>query len=223
MPGSRAVTAAVVAVIALPLIWVGGLAPDGPPDPLGAGGAPQPVPVAEEAPVPEPGVRGTDPGSAAGPGYDPDPGSEADDRDRGAAGGLAPAGAPPGPRDGAEGPGGVGGVRCGPPVTAPVGVEARACVVTDREGTRARVSHRNDDGRPLRVELSLTRPDGQVVTRVCAFAEPHPTGWCETPAQPHAAVGSAGTAARSGWSATAELLPIDGEVPLLRARGADEP
>ncbi|MBB0247444.1 hypothetical protein FNQ90_25805 [Streptomyces alkaliphilus] len=98
-----------------------------------------------------------------------------------------------------------------------------ACVVTDREGTRARVSHRNDDGRPLRVELSLTRPDGRVVTRVCAFPEPHSTGWCETPAQPHAAVGSAGTGTRPGWSTTAELLPMDGDVPLLRARGADEP
>ncbi|MCE7080414.1 hypothetical protein [Streptomyces sp. ST2-7A] len=241
MPASRAVTATVAAVIALPLIWVGGLTSAGPVGSSGADGVPVPVPAADDVLPPPPGsvsepvpveavpaeaVTGPDvgaytdaPDTADAPdSVDPPVPADSGAEDApGAAGGLAPAGAPPGGRARSA------GVRCGPPVTAPVGLEARACVVTDREGTRARVSHRNDDGRALRVELSLTRPDGRVVTRVCAFPDRLTTGWCETPAQPHVAVGSAGTGVRRGWSATAELLPADGEVPLLRARGADEP
>ncbi|NJP64944.1 hypothetical protein [Streptomyces spiramenti] len=102
--------------------------------------------------------------------------------------------------------------ECGPAMSAPRGVEARTCVVTEGTDTWARVYYRNGSGEPLRGELTVRDPGGGSVEVHCDVPATEARGICETPRAPTV---DDSTAAR--YSATAELAAPGTDSTLLRA------
>ncbi|MEV5873953.1 hypothetical protein AB0L75_06905 [Streptomyces sp. NPDC052101] len=73
--------------------------------------------------------------------------------------------------------------RCGPQLTAPDGLEAQTCVLTQGADTWARTYYRNATGQPLDSMLSLMGPDGRSVQMHCVTNEDDEPATCETPRQ----------------------------------------
>ncbi|TWV29509.1 hypothetical protein FRZ03_37795 [Streptomyces misionensis] len=71
--------------------------------------------------------------------------------------------------------------RCGPQLTAPAGVEAQTCVLTQGADTWARTYYRNATGSPLDAELSLMGPRGRTVRTRCETGADDEPATCETP------------------------------------------
>ncbi|MFX4291870.1 hypothetical protein [Streptomyces bohaiensis] len=101
---------------------------------------------------------------------------------------------------------------CGPAISAPEGVEARTCLVTEGADTWARVYYRNGSGEPLRGGLTVHDPAGGTVEVRCEVPATAARGVCETPRVP-----TVDDSAVSFYSATAELAAPGAEGDPLRA------
>ncbi|MFH8404502.1 hypothetical protein ACH4FX_06965 [Streptomyces sp. NPDC018019] len=90
-------------------------------------------------------------------------------------------------------------------------MEAQTCVLTEGGRSWARTYYRNTSGAPLRVVLTLLRPDGRTVQAYCDVSAGDEPGTCETPREPTAGGGAA------PYSAVAEVADAQGERKLLRS------
>ncbi|WP_369208150.1 hypothetical protein [Streptomyces sp. PU-14G] len=104
---------------------------------------------------------------------------------------------------------------CGPEITSPEGVEARACVLTEGEQTWARAYYRNSTRGALPAVLTLRGPDGRTTRVRCTMAAAAGRGVCETPRGNGEERG--GARAHGAYSAVAEVASADGKRRLLRA------
>ncbi|MGY1436719.1 hypothetical protein [Streptomyces reniochalinae] len=104
---------------------------------------------------------------------------------------------------------------CGPEITSPEGVEARACVLTEGEETWARAYYRNSTRGALPAVLTLRGPDGRTTRVRCTVAAAAGRGVCETPRGDGEERGKA--RAHETYSAVAEVASADGRRRLLRA------
>ncbi|MDV9178801.1 hypothetical protein R6V09_52855 [Streptomyces sp. W16] len=71
--------------------------------------------------------------------------------------------------------------RCGPELSAPDGIEAQTCVMTQGEDTWARTYYRNATGDDLDAVLSLMGPADRTVQMHCAVSAEDEPSLCETP------------------------------------------
>lgn len=104
--------------------------------------------------------------------------------------------------------------RCGPELTAPEGVEAQTCVLTQGEDTWARTYYRNTTGDALEAMLSLMAPGGRTVQLKCAVGVPDEPASCETPRERT-------WGELDGYTAVAEFARGGGEGPLLLRAGSN--
>ncbi|MEU5833941.1 hypothetical protein ABZ820_09650 [Streptomyces diacarni] len=104
---------------------------------------------------------------------------------------------------------------CGPEITSPEGVEARACVVSEGEETWARAYYRNTTRGALPALLTLRGPEGRTTRVRCTMAAAAGRGVCETPRGDGEERGKA--QAHETYSAVAEVVSADGRRRLLRA------
>ncbi|NJQ05488.1 hypothetical protein [Streptomyces lonarensis] len=205
---TTAVASAVALALALPLAFAKSTTQH-----VDSPAAPPPAAAGTES-----GATGEDKdGSPAQPGSGSEPAPGHGDRHG------APGGAPDGPdgadgADGADGPEHPGGASraadtdCGPAISAPEGVEARTCLVTEGADTWARVYYRNGSGEPLRGELTVHDPAGGTVEVRCDVPATEARGVCETPRVP-----TVDDSTASFYSATAELTGPGADGALLRA------
>lgn len=98
--------------------------------------------------------------------------------------------------------------RCGPELTAPGGVEAQTCVMTQGADTWARTYYRNATGADLESVLSLMGPHGRTVQTHCAADAADEPATCETPRE-HT------RGALDAYTAVTEFAARDGDGPLL--------
>ncbi|MFE4084639.1 hypothetical protein [Streptomyces sp. YIM B13502] len=73
------------------------------------------------------------------------------------------------------------GLRCGPALSSPDGVEAQTCVAVQGEDVWARTYYRNTTGASLDAALSLLGPDGHSVRSRCVAGAGDDPSLCETP------------------------------------------
>ncbi|MFJ7102694.1 hypothetical protein [Streptomyces albogriseolus] len=73
------------------------------------------------------------------------------------------------------------GLRCGPALSSPDGVEAQTCVAVHGEDVWARTYYRNTTGASLDAALSLLGPDGHSVRNRCLAGAGDDPSLCETP------------------------------------------
>ncbi len=106
---------------------------------------------------------------------------------------------------------------CGPELTAPVGVEARTCVLTDGRGTWARTYYRNTSGIPLAAAVTLTRPGDRTLVIHCALPAADGPGVCQTPRATASSDTAGGRAATRKYEATARIASPSGGRLVLRA------
>ncbi|MDN3023795.1 hypothetical protein [Streptomyces sp. S.PB5] len=104
--------------------------------------------------------------------------------------------------------------RCGPELTAPEGIEAQTCVLTQGEETWARTYYRNVTGGELDSVLSLMAPGGRTVQMYCAVGAGDEPGTCETPRE--RTQGEPGA-----YTAIAEFAGPGGAGPLLLRSGSN--
>ncbi|MBZ4019561.1 hypothetical protein CCS38_28200 [Streptomyces purpurogeneiscleroticus] len=106
--------------------------------------------------------------------------------------------------------------RCGPELSAPHGIRAQTCVVSEDGRTRGVLYYRNTSGGPLRAVLSLMRPDGRTVQTHCALSAGNEPGTCATPS---------GVTVRGSapYAAVAEVADLRSDRLLLRAGSNSAP
>ncbi|MGW0465680.1 hypothetical protein ACWDX6_10445 [Streptomyces sp. NPDC003027] len=106
--------------------------------------------------------------------------------------------------------------RCGPELTAPDGIEAQTCVMTEGPDTWGRTYYRNATGRELESVLTLMGPGGRTVQVRCSITAQDEPGACETPKE--RARGEA-----SAYSAVSEFAGAGegGSAPLLLRSGSN--
>ncbi|WP_169316765.1 hypothetical protein [Actinacidiphila oryziradicis] len=119
---------------------------------------------------------------------------------------------------GSGGTSGTGDTRqtavCGPRLSAPGGLRAQTCTISEDGDTWARTYYRNATGEPLSGMLSLMRPDGRTVQARCSIEARAAAGICETPRERTV------RAAAEPYAAVAEIAaggPADAERLLLRS------
>ncbi|AIR99298.1 hypothetical protein SGLAU_16645 [Streptomyces glaucescens] len=169
------------------------------------------------------GAPGTVSGGPPGPGRAAGTGTGAGLADRGTSTGSGDAKAPSHPGgDAGSGtrsarlPLGLGlstAVRCGPELTAPDGIEAQTCVLTQGEENWARAYYRNATGRALDAALTLMGPGGRTVRIHCVIGARDEPASCETPRE------TGGSPAE--YTAVAEFAGRGGEGPLLLRSGSN--
>ncbi|CAM5630713.1 Secreted protein OS=Streptomyces glaucescens OX=1907 GN=SGLAU_16645 PE=4 SV=1 [Streptomyces glaucescens] len=103
--------------------------------------------------------------------------------------------------------------RCGPELTAPDGIEAQTCVLTQGEENWARAYYRNTTGRALDGVLTLMGPGGRTVQIRCVVGARDEPSSCETPRETGRSP--------AGYTAVAEFAGRGGEGPLLLRVGSN--
>jgi len=104
--------------------------------------------------------------------------------------------------------------RCGPELTAPDGIEAQTCVLTQGEENWARAYYRNATGRALDAVLTLMGPGWRTVRIRCAVGAGDEPASCETPRE-------AGRGPAAEYTAVAEFAGRGGRGPLLLRVGSN--
>ncbi|MFJ2818322.1 hypothetical protein [Streptomyces sp. NPDC087294] len=104
--------------------------------------------------------------------------------------------------------------RCGPELTAPEGIEAQTCVLTQGDESWARTYYRNATGDALDAVLSLMGPDDHTVRTSCAVGAGDDPGTCETPRE-HSRGGL------DAYTAVSEFTTRGGRGPLLLRSGSN--
>lgn len=100
--------------------------------------------------------------------------------------------------------------RCGPELSAPEGIEAQTCVLTQERDTWARTYYRNTTGDELTAVLTLMGPGGRTVQMHCAVRADDEPATCETPRERTA--GEVGA-----YAAVAEYAAGEADGLLLRS------
>ncbi|MEU1331057.1 hypothetical protein [Streptomyces sp. NPDC005865] len=117
---------------------------------------------------------------------------------------------PPEARRNSSFPSGLGATtvaRCGPELSAPDGIEAQTCVLTQERDTWARTYYRNATGEELTAVLTLMGPGGRTVQMHCAVEPGDEPATCETPRERTAGeVGAYSALAEYAAGETAGLL-----------------
>jgi hypothetical protein len=104
--------------------------------------------------------------------------------------------------------------RCGPELTAPEGIEAQTCVLTQGAETWARTYYRNVTGHALDAVLTLMGPADRTVQIRCAVGAGDEPASCETPRE-------AGRGEPARYTAVAEFAERGGRGPLLLRVGSN--
>ncbi|MGW8377845.1 hypothetical protein [Streptomyces sp. ODS28] len=106
---------------------------------------------------------------------------------------------------------------CGPELTAPQGVQAQTCVLSEGGRTWARAYYRNATDDPLHAVLTLMRPDGHTLQAYCELPVSGGPGTCETPRRTTVGGGVLSPdKGKPGYSAVLEIADRDQEKMLLR-------